>query len=421
MGLRLYRLMQRLGLPFAALSQWWRHRGKAGRRADWREFLGYYSERSIRGVVWLHAASAGAARAAGLLAQALRAQYPDHDILVTSSTMPGRDALRQACGDEVLAAYLPYDLPGAARRFLAHFRPRLGVVVGVEVWPVLLAACQRHGVPMILANARLSRGLARSYARFGALSRPAFGSFAVSCAQDRATSRRLRRLGAEAVAVTGNVSFDAPSDPAKVEEGRALMAALRGRKALLLAGTCEGEEELLLDALGEDDGTLIIIVPRHPERFAVVAELAAARGMNVARRSQGEAPHVGRRVFLGDTLGEMPFYYAVSTVAIIGGSFTPFGGQDPIEACAAGVPAVIGPQMKEFAEATRAALLANAAIRVVDTDEAIRVARNLLEIREWRERMALAGLKLSATHRGAIARHLEVCRRLLPETQARTF
>jgi 3-deoxy-D-manno-octulosonic-acid transferase len=138
--------------------------------------------------------------------------------------------------------------------------------------------------------------------------------------------------------------------------------------------------------------------------------------MNVARRSQGEAPHVGRRVFLGDTVGEMPFYYAVSTVAIIGGSFTSAGGQDPIEACAAGVPAVIGPHMVEFAEATRAALVANAAIRVIDAGEAIRVARNLLDIREWRERMALAGLKLSAAHRGATERHLAVCRGLLPPT-----
>jgi len=421
MALGLYRLMQRLGLPFVALRQWWRHRGETGRRADWREFLGYYADRSIRSVVWLHAASPGAARTVALLARTLSAQYPDHDMLVTCGTTAGRDALRDACGDEVLSAYLPYDLPGAARRFLQHFRPRLGVVIGVDVWPELLEACRRHGIPMMLANAHLSRDLARSYARFGALSRPAFRSFAASCAQDRATSRRLRKLGADPVAVTGNVNFDASSDPAKVEEGRALMAALRGRKALLFAGTCEGEEQLLLDALGQDDGTLIIIVPRDPERFAAVAELAAARGINVARRSQGEAPHVGRRVFLGDTLGEMSFYYAVATVAIMGGSFTSLGGQDPIEACAAGVPAVIGPHMREFAEATRAALVANAAIRVVDPDEAVRVARNLLEIREWRERMALAGLKLSATHRGAIARHLEVCRRLLPETQPRTF
>jgi 3-deoxy-D-manno-octulosonic-acid transferase len=197
------------------------------------------------------------------------------------------------------------------------------------------------------------------------------------------------------------------------------MAALRGRSALLLAGTCEGEEELLLDALAQNDGTLIVIVPRDPDRFDAVAAMATERGMSVARRSRGEAPHVGRRIFLGDTVGEMPFYYAVSTVAVIGGSFTPLGTYDPIEACAAGVPAVIGPHVTDFDDATRAALAANAAIQVADAVEAVRVARNLLDVRQWRERMTLAGLKLSAAHQGATARHLEVCRRLLPASEDR--
>ena len=392
---------------------------RRGGHANWGEFFGRYSDRSLRSVVWLHSASAHSARATQVLARALHAQYPDHEILVTSSTTTGRDTLRRICGEEVLLAYLPYDLPGAARRFLAHFRPRLGVLVEIEIWPALLDTCRRQGLPMVLANAFLSRHLARSYARLGSLSRPAFASLAASCARDRATFRRLRRLGARPVIVSGNVDFDAASDPAKVEEGRALMAALRGRKALLLAGTREGEEQVLLDALAQDDGTLIIIVPRDPERFEAVAALAAERGMSVARRSRGEAPHVGRRIFLGDTVDEMPFYYAVSTVAVIGGSFTPLGAYDPIEACAAGVPAIIGPHVTEFDDATRAALAANAAIRVADAVEAVRVARNLLELREWRERMTLAGLRLSAAHQGATARHLEVCRRLLPETQPR--
>jgi len=418
MALGLYTLLLRLGLPFVALRQWWRHRGEVGRHADWKEIFGRYSERSLRSVIWLHAASAGGARAAVPLIRALQKQYPDHDVLVTSSSVAGRNAMRQACGEEVLSAYLPYDLPGATRRFLAHFRPRLGIVVGVEVWPVLLAACRLHGVQMVLANARLSRELARGYARFGSLSRPAFAIFAACCAQDRASARRLRQLGARRVIVTGNVSFDAPSDPSKVEEGRALMAALRGRQALLLAGTCQGEEELLLDALGQEDGTLIVVVPRDPERCDAVAALAAARGMNVARRSRGEAPHIGRRVFLGDTTGEMPFYYAMSTVAVIGGTFTRNGGRDLIEACATGVPAVIGPQMSQFAGLAHPVLAAGAAIRVADSREAIRAARKLLEIREWRERMALAGLKFGAAHQGATVRHLDVCRRLLSATSA---
>jgi 3-deoxy-D-manno-octulosonic-acid transferase len=416
MTLGLYTLLLRLGLPFVALKQWWRHRGEVGRRADWREFFGRYSEPTLRSTIWLHSASANDAGAAALLARALQKEFPDHDLLVTSGTPTGRDALRRACGSEVRSAYLPYDLPKIARRFLAHFRPRLGVVVGIEVWPVLLSACRRRGIPMMLANARLPRELARSYARFGMLSRHAFGIFAACCAQDRASARRMRSLGARRAITTGNINFDVPFDPAKVEEGRALMAALRGRKTLLLADTCEGEEEMLLEALGQDDGTLIVIVPRQPERFEAVAALAAARGLNVARRSRGEAPHIGRRVFLGDTTGEMPFYYAMSTVAIVGGSFTSSGRQELIEICAAGVPAVIGPQMAEFTDLAHPALASGAAIQVSDVSEAVRTVRNLLEIREWRERMALAGLKLGASHRGATARHTEECLRLLRAT-----
>lgn len=416
MALTLYRLLLRLGLPFVVLRQWWHHREKAGRRTAWREFFGHYGDRSLSSVIWLHAASQEGARATALLAEALRTARPGCDILVTSSTYAGREALRQVCAAAVLSAYLPYDLPGSARRFLTHFRPLLGVVVGVEVWPTLFAACRQHGVPTVLANARLSRELARGYARFGALSRPAFGTFAACCAQDRASARRLRRLGALRVMMTGNVDFDVPADPSQVEEGRELMAALRGRAVLLLAGTCEGEEEPLLDELTEDDGTLIVIVPRDPERFETVAALAAARGMSVARRSRGDAPHIGRRVFLGDTTGEMPYYCAMSTVAILGGSFSSTGRHQLMEICAAGVPVVIGPRTADLVHVADAAVTAGAAIRVLDVSEAVRAARNLLKVREWREHMALAGLKLGAAHNGATARHLEVCRHLLRAT-----
>jgi 3-deoxy-D-manno-octulosonic-acid transferase len=419
MALGTYTLLLRLGLPFVALRQWWRHRGKNGLDSDWREIFGRYSKRSLRSVVWLHAASAGGVCSAAPLAQALQRQYPDHDVLVTFSTSSARIALRQMCANDVLLAYLPYDLPRTARRFLAHFRPRLGVMVGTELWPVLLAACRRHGVPMVLANARLSRDLARGYARFGALSRPAMAIFTTCCAQDRASARRLRCLGARRVNVTGNVDFDVPSDPAKVEEGRALLAAMRGRKSLLLVGTCAGEEQMLLDALGQDDGSLIVIVPRHPERFDTVAALANSRGMSVARRSRGEAPHIGRRVFLGDTIGEMAFYYAMSTVAIIGGSFAAEGGRELIESCAAGVPAVVGPRTSSFACPAHPVLAVGAALQVADAREAVRTASKLLNLREWRERMALAGLKFCAAHQGATARHLELCWRLLPATSSR--
>ncbi|MGH8746601.1 MAG: 3-deoxy-D-manno-octulosonic acid transferase, partial [Burkholderiales bacterium] len=298
-------------------------------------------------------------------------------------------------------------------RFVAHFGPRIGIMMETEVWPNLLAACRERGVPVILANARMSRKSARGYGRFACLTRPAFASLAAVCAQDRSAVRRLRRLGAPNVALTGNLKFDVVPDPAKVEEGRAFRTALRGRKVLLWASTREGEEALLLDALGEDDGSLLVVVPRHPQRCEEVAALLAARGLVFARRSLGETPHAGKRAYLGDTMGEMAFYYAACDAALIGGSFRRLGGQNLIEACAAGKPAVLGPHMFNFEEATRQALAAGAALQLPDAGEAMRAARALLGDAGRRARMGAAGLQLCAAHRGATGRHLALVRGLL--------
>jgi len=410
----LYTLMLRLALPFALARLWWRGLREPGYRKHVGERLGRYAERPARRVVWLHAVSVGEARAASPLVRGLQRRYPDHNVLVTCMTAAGRDTIQQLYGDSVLCAYLPYDLPGAMRRFLKHFRPALGIMMETEVWPNLLAACRAQGVPVMLANARMSRQSARGYRRFAALTRPAFESFAAVCAQDRVAARRLRALGAGQVIVCGNLKFDVQPDAAKVEEGRALMAALRGRHVLLFASTRDGEEKMLVDALGDkDDGTLITIVPRHQKRFDAVAELLVGHGFKVARRSLGDAPHAGKRVLLGDTMGEMSFYYALATVAIIGGSFRPFGGQNLIEACAAGVPAIVGPYMFNFADATRLALEAGAAVQVQNAAEAVRAARDLLASADRRAAMALAGMRMCAAHRGATERHLTVARILL--------
>jgi 3-deoxy-D-manno-octulosonic-acid transferase len=412
-GRGLYTLLLRLALPLVLLRLWWRGRREPGYRAGVRERFGRYPMRPGRRVIWVHAVSVGEARAAAPLVRALQREFPDSELLVTCTTAAGRETVGQVYGESVLCAFLPYDLPGAMARFLDNFRPRIGIMMETEVWPNLLAACRERGTPVILANARLSRRSARGYARFAALSRPAFGRFAAVCAQDRDAARRLRLLGAANVALTGNLKFDVEPDPAKVDEGRAFKAALRGRKALLLASTREGEEALLLDALGEDDGSLLIVVPRHPQRFDEVAALLAGRSLSFARRSLGEAPHAGKRVYLGDTMGEMAFYYASCDVALIGGSFQPLGGQNLIEACALGVPVVLGPHMYNFAEATRYALKAGAALQARDAGEAMRAARELSANAERCTRMGAAGMRLCAAHRGATGRHLEVVRRLL--------
>src|SRR5207247_11337126 len=267
----------------------------------------------------------------------------------------GRETLAQVYGESVQVTFLPYDFPGSVQRFLEHFRPSLGVIMETEVWPNLLAGCARNAVPVVLANARMSEKSARGYERWTRLTRQAFASLAAVCAQSAADAGRLRALGAARVEVTGNLKFDVHPDAAQVAAGRAWRAAL-GRPILLLASTREGEERLLLDALPAWDGKLlVVVVPRHPQRFEEVAQRVQSR------RTRTEMPGPGDNAHLGDTMGEMPFYFGACDVAVIGGSFMPLGGQNLIEALAVGAPVVAGPSMFNFADATRLALGAGAA------------------------------------------------------------
>jgi len=306
-------------------------------------------------------------------------------------------------GESVLDVFLPYDYPESVQAFLERFRPRLGVLMETELWPNLLAHCERRGVPVVLANARMSEKSARGYARWRALTAPGIRSLAAVCAQSEADAERLRALGAPRVEVTGNLKFDVSLDAAQLAAGRDWRTRV-GRPVLLLASTRDGEERLLLKGIPPD--VLAVVVPRHPQRFDEVAQLADAR------RTQTQMPDRAVRTYLGDTMGEMAFYYAACDVAVIGGSFLPLGGQNLIEALAAGAPVVVGPSMYNFAEATRLALEAGAVIQVTDARSAVSEALELVSNPEKRNAMAAAGKKLCEAHRGATARHLEVLRRL---------
>jgi 3-deoxy-D-manno-octulosonic-acid transferase len=394
-------------VPLILVRLWWRGRREPGYRQAIGERFGRYAAAAPAKLIWLHAVSVGEARAAAPLVQGLRAALPDHTVLLTCTTAAGRDTLKQIHGDGALIAYLPYDLPGAVGGFLEHFQPRLGVLMETELWPNLLAACAARGVPVLLANARMSEKSARRYARWPALTRETLGRLAGVCAQSEADAARLRSLGAQRVEVTGNLKFDAALDPAQLAAGRAWREQV-GRPVLLLASTREGEEELLLKEAGQATAPpLIVVVPRHPRRFDEVAQLAQAR------RSVQPLPGAETKVYLGDTMGEMAFYYAACDVAVIGGSFLPLGGQNLIEALAAGAPVVIGPSMFNFAEATRLALAARAAVQAGDAASALREAMRLLGDPARRAEMAAAGIRLCEAHRGATARHLAICRRLL--------
>ena len=408
----LYSALLRLALPLVLARLWWRGRKEPGYRRFVGERLGRYALPAKEPLVWLHAVSVGEARAAAPLVRSLQQALPDHALLVTCTTAAGRQTLEQLYGSAVLASYLPYDYPSAVQRFLAHFRPRLGVIMETEVWPNLVAACQARAIPLVLANARMSEKSARGYERWPGLMRPAFQGFAAVCAQTADDAARLRQLGADPVEITGNLKFDVQPDHKQLEAGRAWRAAL-GRPVLLLASTREGEEALLLAALETAPAeVLILVVPRHPQRFDEVAALAQSR------RSRTSIPNAGERVHLGDTMGEMAFYFAASDVALIGGSFLPLGGQNLIEGLAVGTPIVTGPSMFNFAEATRLAVAAGAAIQCGSATEAVRSALDLLSNASQRAEMSEAGKRFCAEHRGATRRHLEALARVL-RTRAR--
>ena len=401
----LYTLALHLALPFALARLWWRGRAEPLYRESIAERFGAYETDRPERLLWLHAVSVGEARAAQPLVRALIGAFPDHRLLMTCTTAAGRDTIRQVYGESVLAAYLPYDVPWAVQRFLEYFRPRLAILMETEVWPNLIAGCERNAVPLLLANARLSESSAAGYERWQSLARPAFAAFNAVCAQSTADAERLRALGARGVEVTGNLKFDVEPDEAKAAAGREWRREL-GRSMVLLASTREGEEELLLKEPGPGDA-LIVVVPRHARRFDEVAQWAQSR------RSRAAHPAAGDRVHLGDTMGEMAFYYGACDVAVIGGSFAPLGGQNLIEALVVGAPVILGPHMFNFSAATGLALQSGAAVQVSDAAAAMREAISLLSDAARRRRMGEAGKALCAAHRGATERHLRTCRKLL--------
>ena len=372
------------------------------------ERFGLYPEHSDGGRIWIHAVSLGETRAAAILLEELRAQQPGVRVLLTHGTATGRAEGERLLRPGDAQAWLPWDTPQAVSRFLEHFRPAIGVLMETEVWPNLAAGCAEHGVPLVLANARLSEKSMRQALRLARLSRPAYAALSAAWAQTDADARRLARVGASVGGVFGNLKFDAEPDPQQLVRGRAWRRQL-GRPVVMFASSREGEEEALFQAMAQhkDSDVQWLLVPRHPQRFAEVAALAAHHGLTVSRRtSWGEAPPRAG-LWLGDSLGEMALYYGMADVALLGGSFEPLGGQNLIEAAASGCPVVMGPHTFNFADAAQLAQEAGAALRVETMADAVRTALALVADRDRQSQVAAAGLAFAAAHRGAARRTAE--------------
>ena len=402
-----YALLLRLALPAYLLRLWWRGRLEPAYRQWWGERLGWGSTPSSPGRLWLHAVSLGETRAAAPLIDALRAARPGLRLLLTHGTATGREAGLGLLREGDAQAWLPYDTPGAVRRFLRHHQPVAGVVMDTDVWPQLLYQARALGVPLVLANARLSERSSRKGRQLSALLHPAMACFTRVLAQTEADAARLRAAGAQGVQVLGNLKFDMSPRPELLAMGKAWRQQV-ARPVVLAAVTREGEEAPLLAAWAAlpTPRPLLLLVPRHPQRFDEVAALVVQAGLTLSRRSGWPLGGIANEtvdVWLGDSLGEMPAYYAAADVALLGGSFAPLGGQNLIEAAACGCPLVMGPHTFNFAQAAELALAAGAAIRAADLGAAVQQALGLMGSPQQLQ-MHERALAFADAHRGAAGR-----------------
>jgi len=426
MNRSLYTLLLHLGLPLLAGRLAWR----AWRAPAYAKRIG---ERFACGLpplkpggIWLHAVSVGESIAAAPLVRELLARYPDLPITISCMTPTGSERIQALFGGAEYAGrvqhcYLPYDLPWAAARFLDRLQPRLAVIMETELWPNHIHQCGKRGIPVALANARLSERSARGYARFAKLTAPMLAELDLIAAQTAVEAERFRSLGArpECVEVTGSIKFDLQIDPELLSRAAAQREQwqAQARPIWIAASTHAGEDEIVLAAhrelLKQWPEALLILVPRHPERFGSVFELCQRQGFSTRRRSSGEAVAAADQVLLGDTMGELLFLYALADTAFVGGSLVANGGHNLLEPAALGKPVLSGPHLFNFLDIAAQLREAGALSEVVDAQGLARRLERLWREPEAARAMGEAGLRVMQANQGALARLLAGLGRLL--------
>lgn len=422
--MRLWSIVAYLLLPYALAGLVWRGLRYPAYFKRWPERFGFVPPIVGKRVVWVHAVSVGEVRSAAPLIEAIANRLPRHRILVTTMTPTGSEQVEMLFGDRVLHSYLPYDLPDAVARFLDRVRPELAIVAETEFWPNLFGACVARDIPLHIVNARVSPSSFRGYAIAGRTVRKMFASADRICAQGSLDAQRLRNLGVDdsLLTVTGNLKFDFEVPESIRAEGRQLRDQWGASRPVLIgASTHPGEEARILSAFAalqsDYEDLLLVLVPRHPERFAAVAKLCQRRGFTTARRSHliGSLPAV-TDVLIGDTMGELHKFYAASDVAFIGGSFVRHGGQNPLEACTVGVPVIFGPHMFHFEEISALTLERGAARQVPDESALIDAVALYLDQPYLRNAASEAAIALVRDNHGALERTLQAMSRQLAVT-----
>ncbi len=412
----LYTLCFYLATPFLFLRLAWLGARHPGYRSAWPERLGYLQlAPSLRPRLWVHAVSVGEAQAAAVLVRALAARFPHLEVVMTTTTPTGAECVARELGDTVRRFFFPFDLPVAMRRFLTRVLPVAVVIMETELWPNLLAECRRLGVPVLLANARLSPRSFRGYRRIPGITRTLLGNVDRIAAQSSEDARRFVALGADPARVSdaGNIKFDAGVPAGIIDEGASLRHEIGRERPVWIAGsTHEGEEALVLRAHAvvkdRHRQALLVLAPRHPERFGRVYDLCRHCGFETVRRSRSDACSTSTDVLLLDTMGDLARFYGASDVAFVGGSLVGIGGHNPLEAARLAVPVVTGPHITNFEAIYGRLIGAGAAWIAEDPDALAARVRELLSAPEVRAAAGRRGRQVVLAYRGAVERVLTI-------------
>jgi 3-deoxy-D-manno-octulosonic-acid transferase len=428
LSLWLYGVFMRLAQPLLRRKLYKRAQAEPLYGQFIEERFGHYTQSARQDWIWIHAVSLGEARTAAILLEGLRLAMPGMKLLLTNGTATGREEGRKLLQDGDMQVWQPWDSPEVLDRFFLAFKPKMGLLLETEVWPLLVQRAQVYGVPIMLVNARMSEKSMQQAQRWPALMRPAYAGLSAVCAQAQDDATRLKTLGAKVQGMFGNLKFDAKPDAAQVALGQSWRQHLTA-PVVMLASSREGEESAWLDAWQifikqhSDVQVNWLIVPRHPQRVAEVESLLLSGGLRVSRRSTWgqEGPALGSElntyptpvVLLGDSLGEMALYYSLSDVALLGGSFEKLGGQNLIEAAACACPIVMGPHTFNFAEASEAAQASGAAQRAIDMTEAVRLAVETVQSKPAQQMRSNHAAQFAQQHGGATERTVLAVRELL--------
>lgn len=413
-----YSLFLYLLIPWALLRLAWRGLRNRGYWRRSAERFGF-GPRCSAATIWVHAVSVGEVRASAALVRALLREYPGHRVLMTTMTPTGCATVRDLFGDTVTHRYVPYDLPTAVGRFLDRSHPRLALIMETELWPNLFHQCRVRAIPLVLANVRMSEKSARGYRRFAGLTRATLANVSAVGAQTADDAERMHALGARAIEVTGNMKFELELPQDLTARAAQVRAGFGTRPVWIAASTREGEERLVLEAFAQlraqRPDLLLVLVPRHPERFEPVAKICEQRGFVTERRSAGrDSVDARTAILLGDSMGELLLFYAAADVAFIGGSLVPRGGQNLLEAAALAVPVVFGPHMFNFNEISRMTLERGAGRQVHNVTELASSVEAYLRDSAMRRAAGAAGRLMVAENRGALSKTLVLVKRVYP-------